>query len=253
MIRGIVLALIVFAGCSSPNQENVSEVLQTKGATALHYDFKKSVENLIAYKEKLDLRNPSNYSKSSQETILKEMRNRTNAIRLSYNGVTLHTYDDYLRIAFDKSATIPERNDFLILGMYKLLWESYRIGEGHQITTLSYDEERFKKLYYYLEVIKWKIKTGKDEKGRYLFLTWQNNWQIELQNRLNAGQIPSWQMLESLPSIQSRKESLFDASNVNFEVLLSQIVFHVKNSARLVGKEPVDIGIDAMISLVFFL
>ena len=66
-----MIALIVFAGCSSPNQENVSEVLQTKGATALHYDFKKSVENLIVYKEKLDLRNPSNYSKSSQETILK--------------------------------------------------------------------------------------------------------------------------------------------------------------------------------------
>ncbi|KFL33598.1 MULTISPECIES: hypothetical protein [unclassified Sulfurospirillum] len=253
MIRHGFLALFLLCGCVAPNQEKIGEVLQSHGATSLQYDFKKSVDNLILYKEKLDLRNPNSFSKESQKYIFTEMQNAKNTIRMQYNGAYLTTYDDYLRLAFDKNSTIPERNDFLILGIYKLLWESYKIGEGHQITTLSYDEERFKKLYYYLEVIKWKIKTGKDDKGRYLFLTWQNNWQVEFQNKLLMGQTPSWEMLENLPSIKSRKESIQDPSNFNFEILLSQIIFHVKNSARLIGKEPVDVGIDAMISVVLFL
>ncbi|AOO66087.1 hypothetical protein [Sulfurospirillum halorespirans] len=253
MIRHGFLALFLLCGCAAPNQEKIGEVLQSHGATSLQYDFRKSVDNLILYKEKLDLRNPNGFSKESQKYIFTEMKNTKNTIRMQYNGAYLKTYDDYLRLAFDKNSTIPERNDFLILGIYKLLWESYKIGEGHQITTLSYDEERFKKLYYYLEVIKWKIKTGKDDKGRYLFLTWQNNWQVEFQNKLLVGQSPSWEMLENLSSIKSRKESIQDSSNFNFEILLSQIIFHVKNSARLIGKEPVDIGIDAMISVVLFL
>lgn len=248
-----LLALFFFVGCATSNQDKVNEVLQTKGATALNYDFKKIVEYLIAYKEKLDLRNPTAYSQSSRELILNEMRTAKNTIRMRYNGNYLKTYDDYLRIAFDKNVTVPERNDFLILGLYKLVWESYKIGEGHQITTLSYDQETFKKLYYYLEVVKWKIKTAKDNNGKYLFLTWQNNWQVELQNRLLTGQTTSYQMIEQLPSIQTHRESILDPSNFNFEILLSQIIFHTKNSARLIGNEPVDIGIEAMISLVLFL
>ena len=161
MIRHCFLALFLLCGCAAPNQEKIGEVLQSHGATSLQYDFRKSVDNLILYKEKLDLRNPNGFSKESQKYIFNEMKNAKNTIRMQYNGAYLKTYDDYLRLAFEKNSTIPERNDFLILGIYKLLWESYKIGEGHQITTLSYDEERFKKLYYYLEVIKWKIKTGK--------------------------------------------------------------------------------------------
>jgi hypothetical protein len=248
-----LFVLFVFVGCTTPNQDKVTEVLQTKGATALHYDFKKIVEELIVYKEKLDLRNPNAYSKTSREYILNEMRTEKNTIRMRYNGNYLKTYDDYLRLAFDKNANIPERNDFLILGLYKLVWESYKIGEGHQITTLNYDQETFKKLYYYLEVVKWKIKTAKSANGHYLFLTWQNNWQVELQNRLLTGELTSYRNIEQLPSIQSKSESILDPSNFNFEVLLSQMIFHAKNSARLVGNEPTDIGINAMISLVFFL
>jgi len=158
-----------------------------------------------------------------------------------------------LRIAFDKNSNIPDRDDFLIIGLYKLIWETYKVGDGHQITTLTYDQEAFTKLYYYLEVIKWKVKTAKDKNDNYLFLTWQNNWQVEFQNRLHAGEQPSWEMLQNLAYIKSHKESISDPSNFNFEILLSQIIFQVKNSARLIGKEPVDIGIDAMISLVLFL
>lgn len=254
MFRLCFAILVLFSGCTSPqSQEKVGEVFQTKGAAALHYDFKKNIDNLILYKEKLDLRNPSAYNKESKNFIINEMRSENNTIRMKYNGNALKGYDDYLRIAFDKNPNITDRNDFLILGIYKLLWESYKIGEGHQLTTLTYDEQTFKKLYYYLEVIKWKIKTGKDSNGKYLFITWQNNWQIELNTKLNTGATPSWVLIESLSSIKNQKESIFDPSNFNFEVLFSQMIFQVKNSARLIGKEPLDVGIDAMISLVLFL
>lgn len=254
MIRVVFLLILFFTGCSTTNpQEKIGEVLQSHGAASLHYDYSKVVENLILYKEKLDLRNPKGYSKETQNYILNEMRTSRNTIRMKYNGVYLKTYDDYLRIAFDKNNSIPDRNDFLIIGLYKLIWETYKIGEGHQITTLSYNQEAFNKLYYYLEVVKWKVKTAKDKNDNYLFLTWQNNWQVEFQNRLHTGESPSWEMLENLAFIKNHKESILDASNFNFEILLSQIIFQVKNSARLIGKEPVDIGIDAMISLVLFL
>lgn len=245
--------ILFFSGCAINHQEKAREILQTHGATSLRYDYKKIVENLIIYKEKLDMRNPKNFDKNMQSKIYNDMRNFHNSLQIDYNGVTLKTYDDYLKVAFDKEHTVPDRNDFLILGLYKLIWESYKIADGHQVTTLTYNEEAFKKLYYYLEVVKWKIKTDKDKNGNFLFLTWQNNWQSELNAKLNLGQKLSVPLIENLPSIKSQKENLLSPSNFNFEVILSQIIFHVKNSARIIGKEPVDVGIDTMIGLVLFL
>ena len=253
MLRACFLAFFLLSGCASTNQDKISEVLQSRGATSLHYNYKNIIENLILYKEKLDLRNPSAYNKESQNYLYNEMRNSQNTIRMKYNNVYLKSYDDYLRIAFDKNSNVPDRNDFLILGLYKLIWESYKIEEGHQITTLAYDQEAFKRLYYYLEVIKWKIKTAKDKNENYLFITWQNNWQIEFNTKIHSGQYPSWEMIKNLSSIKNNKESIQDPSNFNFEIILSQIIFHTKESAKLIGKEPVNIGIDAMISLVLFL
>ena len=117
MLRLFFLAIFLLSGCATTNQEKIGEVFQSHGATNLHYDYKKIVENLILYKEKLDLRNPNAYSKESQNYIFNEMRNSKNTIRMKYNGVYLKSYDDYLRLAFDKNSNIPDRNDFLILGL----------------------------------------------------------------------------------------------------------------------------------------
>lgn len=239
-------------GCSS-SQEKLGEVLQSKGATQMHRDFKKISENLIHYKKKLDLRNPKAFSKEAKQSILHEINLTRNTLSITYNGKKLITYDDYLRVAFDKSRPVVDRNDFLIVGLHKLLCETYQIDKGHQITTLSYQQEAFKRLYYYLEVIKWKIRTAKDKEGNYLFVTWQNNWQIELAQKMAKGIRPSWEILENLPSIKMQKETIFDPSNPNFEILMNHMIDHVKNSARIVGDEPVDIGIDAMVSFVLFL
>jgi len=246
------ISLFFFLGCVS-TQEKLTEALQSKGASSLHRDFKKLSSNLIAYKEKLDLRNPKAFSKEAKQSIIHEISLTRNTLAITYNGVKLRTYDDYLRVAFEKNTPVVERNDFLIVGLHKLMCETYQIDKGHQITTLSYHQEAFRRMYYYLEVIKWKIRTAKDKEGNYLFVTWQNNWQIELAQKIKKGSHPSWELIESLPSIRNGKESIFDASNPNFEILLNHMIDHVKNSARIVGDEPVDIGIDAMISFVLFL
>ncbi|MBP6325156.1 MAG: hypothetical protein KBE79_05805 [Sulfurospirillum sp.] len=248
----LLFPIFFIYGCNTP-QEKLGEVLQSHGATGIRRDFKKISEYLVSYKEKLDLRNPKAFSKESSYTIKQAIAHSHNTLRITHDGVSLKTYDDYLRIAFSKNPKIPDRNDFLIVGLHKLLYETYQIEKGHQITTLAYQQEAFKKLYYYLEVIKWKIRTAKDTNDNFLFITWQNNWQIELHEKVKKGINPTWEVLENLPSIKNGKESLFDHSNPNFEILLNHMIAHVKNSARTVGDEPVDIGLNAMISLVLFL
>jgi len=251
-IASSLLLSLFLCGCAT-NHEKITQTLQSHGATLLSRDFKKMSEYLYMYKEKLDRRNPKAFSPKANYAIVHDIQNAQNALRITYNDYTLKTYDDYLRIAFDKNPSITDRNDFLILGLHKLLYETYQIEKGHRITTLSYQQDAFKKLYYYLEVIKWKIKTAKDTKGNYLFITWQNNWQIELEQRLRQGINPSWEMLTQLPSIKNGRETLLDASNMNFETLFNHIISHAKNSVRIVGDEPVDVGIEAMKSIVLFL
>lgn len=246
-----MLSILCFSGCVA-NQEKLNETLQSHGAKLLRRDFQKISEYLYTYKEKLDLRNPKAFSPKARYPILQEIKNAQDSLRVTYNDVKLRTYDDYLRVAFNTSS-VTERNDFLILGLHKLFYATYEIEQGHRITTLSYQQEAFKKLYYYLEVIKWKIRTTKDLYGNYLFITWQNNWQIELAYLMKKEATPSWDSIMRLPSLKSGKESLLDHSNPNFEILLNHMIAHTKNSARLVGDEPVDIGIDAMISIVLFL
>jgi len=250
-LKCLVCALFL-SGCAT-SHEKISESLQSHGATLLNRDFKKASEYLYMYKEKLDLRNPKAFSPKANYAIVHDIKTSQNTLRITYNERKLMTYDDYLKVAFDKNPNITERNDFLILGLHKLLYETYQIEKGHRITTLSYQQEAFKKLYYYLEVIKWKIKTAKDTQGNYLFVTWQNNWQIELEQKLKKGIFPSWEMLMGLPSLKSGRETLLDASNTNFETFFNHIISHAKNSARIVGDEPVDVGIEAMKSIVLFL
>ncbi len=242
----------LLSGCSN-YQEKATQTFQSKGAAQLKQDFKKINTLLLEYKEKLDMRNPNNYKKDFKDAMVNEIAHERNTLSIVYNGQKLNTYDDYLRVAFDTTTRIPNRNDFLIVGLNKLIHATYLVEEGHRFTTLSYQEDSFKRLYYYLEVIKWKIRTAKDKEGNYLFVTWQNNWQIELEKKLKGGAAPSWDMIQNLPSIKSGKETLFDHSNPNFEVILNQMISTVKNSASLVGEEPTDVGISAMLGLVFFL
>jgi hypothetical protein len=84
-------------------------------------------------------------------------------------------------------------------------------------------------------------------------LTWQNNWQIELEKNIKNGITPTWKNIQNLEYIKNGKESMYSHSNFNFEILMSKIIAYVKNSIRVTGDEPLDVSIEAMKSFVFFL
>ena len=245
-----ILSILLFTGCANL-QPKVQEFFQTDNVTHIQKDYKEIVKLLTQYKRKLDLRNPQSYNKQFSHYMYDEFKNSTNLLHLKKNGKYIQDYNQYMKIAFQKDTKL--RNDYMILGLYKQFWLAYEQNEAHQITTLSYNQEALKTLFYTLKVIKWKINTKKDEHGNYLFLTWQNNWQIELKKRLDKGEQANWKLIQDLKYIKSGKENLYSPSNPNFEILMSEMIFRVENSLKILGDEPLDVSIEAMKSLVFFL
>ena len=244
------LIILLLSGCTNSSPK-VQEFFQTDNATHIQDDYRNIVKLLIKYKKKLDLRNPQSYNKKFSNYMYKEFQDYTNFLHLKENDKYIENYNRYLKIAFKKETKL--RSDYLILGLYKQFWFAYEQNETHQITTLSYDQEALKTLFYTLKVIKWKINTKKDENGNYLFLTWQNNWQIELKKQLDNGKQASWKLIENLKHIKNGQENLYSPSNPNFEILMSEMIFRVENSLKILGEEPLDISMEAMKSLVFFI
>jgi len=105
------------------------------------------------------------------------------------------------------------------------------------------------RLYEYLQVIRWKIRTNKDKKGDYLFNTWQNNWQIELEKKY----INDYNIINNLEYIKSKKESIYEHSNFSFEIVLSKIITNVEHSLRKINVEPYEMGFSAIKSFVFII
>ena len=246
----LILIILLLSGCTN-SQSKVQEFFQTDNATHIQDDYRSIIKLLTKYKQKLDLRNPKNYDKQFSHYMYKEFKNSTNFLHLKVDGKYIQDYNRYLKIAFQKETKL--RNDYLILGLYKQLWVVYEQNETHQVTTLSYNQEALKTLFYTLKVLKWKINTKKDDNENYLFLTWQNNWQIELHKRLSKGEQPTWKLIENLNHIKTKQENLYSPSNPNFEILMSEMIFRVENSLKILGEEPLDVSIEAMKSLVFFL
>jgi hypothetical protein len=247
----ITILIFLLVGCSS-SQNRVEEFFQTDNATQVRRDYFEIIELLLKYKEKLDKRNPQNYDKKQAYYIEKELKNSTNTLYLAYNGKYLKNYIDYLKVAF-LPTKVKNRNDFLILGIYKQLYEAYEIEEQLQVTTLTYDAEKLRDLYYALMVVNWKIKTKKYPNKEYLFITWQNNWQIELSKKLNGTEKLSAKLIDTLKHIKNKQETLLSKNNCSFEILMAQILYHINHSLKIMGEEPLDVGLEAAKSLVFFL
>ena len=246
----LFLTLFLFSGCTGSSPK-VQEFFQTDNATHIQDDYEEIVKLLVKYKGKLDLRNPKNFNKQFSYYMYEEFKNNTNYLFLKDNDRYIQDYNKYLKMAFKKEVKL--RNDYLILGLYKQVWLAYEQNETHNITTLTYNQESLKTLYYTLKVLKWKINNKKDKQGDYLFLTWQNNWQIELKHHIDNGEKPSWELIQNLKHIKSKKETIFSSSNPNFEILMNEMIFRVENSLKIIGEEPLDVSIEAMKSLVFFL
>ncbi len=247
----LLFIVLVFTGCM-PKQDSVQTFFQTDSATAIKKDYAFSINSLKTLKTKLDKRNPKAYDKTLVKSIDTLINNLDNTLYLKFQGRSIDNYKDYLQIAFSKDI-IKQRNDYLTLGLYYLIYDAYDIEEGHQVTAMSYSTEKLEKLYKNLQIIKWKIKYAKDINSDYLFLTWQNNWQIELEKRVKTGYEPTWKELQQLAYFKNGKESLFAASNFSFEVLLTQMIDRVGNTLELLGITPQEMSLEALKAIFIFI
>ena len=248
----IIITISLLTGCSN-TQNKIQKVFQTNSAAKVKSDYKEILKLLVSFKQKLNIRNPKNYNKTLSVSISKNINTFQNDIKLKVNSHSLETYNEYLQYAFDKNPNIKNRNDLLIVGLYKLIYGAYDINAGHQITALTYDIKKLQKLYYNLNSIKWRIKSYRDDQQNYLFLTWQKNWQIQLEKKIKTGETPSWKMIQNLEYIKQNRETIFESSNFSFEVLLSKMIYNVKGTLKNVGEEPIDVSIETMKSLILFL
>ena len=247
LITGLVLLL---SSCAS-FQEDVKSVLQTSKASIIKDDYKTVQTLLIDFKKKLDERNPTQYSKRYENRIYELINKDDASFLLKHKNMVLEDYKEYLQLAFSKD-DIFLRNDYLILGLYYLVYSSYELKDGHKITALQYNREKLNRLYKNLQIIKWKIKTNKDQKGNYLFLTWQNNWQIELEKKVKRGEKLSYDEIQKLKFIKEQKETILDPSNFSFEVILSKMIHRVENSLKSLGDEPKELSLTAIRGMFLF-
>lgn len=247
-----VFLVSLLGGCTSVSQDKVEKVFQTNSANSMKQDYKELGKQLIYLKDRLDKRNPNAYNRTISNAIYTQINNLTNGVSLKFNNVKLNSYKEYLQIAFSK-VDIQNRNDFLILGIYKEMYEAYDIRNGHQLTALTYNKQKLQNLYQNLQIVKWKLSTARNSKDEYLFLTWQNNWQIELETALKQNQIHTYEDILNLRSIKDGHESLLSQSNASFEVILTSMISRVKISLETIGVEPVDVGIDTMKAMFIFL
>ncbi len=247
VVRNLILVfglLLLFSGCL-PKSEDVQTAFQTNAATTIKNDQKRLQSLLLKFKKKLDLRNPKAFNKQNIYKINSLIKDSNTKFFLKYKNTVLENYKDYLQIAFSKDE-ISMRNDYLILGIYYLIDSAYDFDTSYKVAALEYDKHTLDILYKNLQIIKWKIKSNKDLNGDYLFLTWQNNWQVELDKRLRADENFSYEKLNELKYIKEKKESILDSSNFSFEVVLTQMIDSAENSLRALGEEPKELTVKAM-------
>uniref|UniRef100_UPI004047ED61 hypothetical protein n=1 Tax=Aliarcobacter sp. TaxID=2321116 RepID=UPI004047ED61 len=243
----IIFIALFFQSCAV-NKSTLKSVVQTNSATQVEEYKTEVLKSLIRYKKKLDLRNPYAYNKQIQREIISQIERKDDYINLVQNGKRLSTYKEYFYYAFS-SEQINNRNDFLIIGLYKLIYKAFSMEASHQFSAVQYNEHEMLRLYEYLQVIRWKIRTAKDSNNNYLFNTWQNNWQIELAKKYNG----DYNIINDLTHIKSNEESIYNPSNFSFEVVLSSMIINVEHTLRKINIEPYEMGISALKSFIFII
>ena len=252
-MKYILLVLyIIFSGCSL-NQTSVQKVFQTNNAQSLNSNYSEITKLIIKYKIKLDKRNPKSFNKDISSKIIKNIKNSTSIVINISKTEELESYTDYLSYAFDINSNAKYISDYLIVGLYKGVYDAYMMNSKHKITAFDYDIIKLKKLYKNLQIMQWKIKHAKNIDKNYLFLTWQLNWQVELLNIYNKKNYIDYKDIARLEYIKNKKETIFDSSNNSFEVTMHQILEHIKNSIETLGEEPETLTLKALTSAIFLL
>jgi hypothetical protein len=242
-----IISILFFQGCTQQNLA-VKDVFKTENAVQIQSNYRDICDLLAEYKQKLDKRNPQAFSKVWEKPILQNIKTQNNNISLSQYR---NNYTKYLKKAFNTSSNIKQRNDYLILGFYKLLFMSYDM-DNEKFTALNYNIKNFEKLSKLLQVIQWQVNHTKDDKNNYLFLTWQNNWQIELARKTNSKN-PNYNLIKDLKYIKSNKESVFNPSNMSFESILSKMLYINDQSIKRLGGEPDELSLKALKSFLILL
>lgn len=250
----LLLLLLLLTGCSTHEGEDsfVKEVFQTSGASSLRgylYDLDGLLEQ---YRQKLNKRNPRAYSKAHEASLRDEIKEQTDKIRLPLVAAAAPQYKQYLKIAFSPKP-LENRNDYLVLAVHKLIYYAYGRERFHALSAMQYDIEKLQEAHHALQAIQWKIKHARDERGKYLFLTWQQNWQVELQKRLEGGDKLSDGLILDLQPIKSGEESLLDPSNMSFENITGNMLYIVAETISILGGEPSSLGAQSLKSFFFFL
>ena len=248
----LILIVLFFTSCGN-FQEKVRNTVQSENAKQIRNDYKEIINLLSLYKAKLDKRNPQNYSLSLDRLLKENILQNKNTIHLAIdNSNTIKPYTDYLNHAFNKEKSIKSRNDYLLIGLYKMFYNAYNMDLEYKMTAFNYNIEDLQKAYKNLQVLQWKIKFDKNVKDEYLFLTWQNNWQVELAQKLKNNTLDNIS-LSQLENIKSKKESLLDPSNNSFEILTSKMILYMSRSIKRLNVEPENLTIDALLSFIFII
>ncbi|MCE0494422.1 hypothetical protein [Vibrio salinus] len=246
-ICSVFFLCLLSQGCSV-KQGDLKKIIQTSSASEIDKYKDGVIEDLKAYKRKLDLRNPYSFDPELKDKIVQEIDSGKNTINLIQDDKELTTENEYLHYAFSPEH-VKYRNDLLILGLYKIIYKAYDLSTDHKFTAIEYNSKSLQQLYKYLQVVRWKILTNKDNEGKYIFLTWQNNWQVELMKNPTR----DLNTINELNYIKQGRETLFDHSNFSFEVLITRMLLNVKYSLEETNIEPVDMSVSALKTFAFII
>ena len=253
VIASFVVLVLLLQGCADKNGEFAHSIFQTNGATLMR-DYHLLLDKmLLKLGKKLIKRNREIFSKEILWYLKNDMENHSDTINLPLvKNLKKDNFKDYLRIAFSKNK-VRDRGDYLLVGLYKMFYWSFGGDSFHKLSALQYDGKKLQLGYEILQVVAWKIKVARDKNGDYLFLTWQNNWQIELEKRVKKGERLSVKLIKNLKYIKNKKESLLSPSNLSFEVIFGKMEFIYEQALKTVGIEPKSLGADALRSLFLIL
>ncbi|MEA3553511.1 MAG: hypothetical protein U9R39_03790 [Campylobacterota bacterium] len=249
----LIAMLVLFTGCTS-SSSGVKKIFQTDDSSYLQTNYSNIVTLILQYKIKLDKRNPSAYNKQLNNQLVKAIKSSQNNIVLyTQESKVLINYVDYFNYAFDTSKNIKNRNDYLIVGMYKLVHNIYLMNKNHKFTSYEYDLKKLQKGHKNLQILRWKINNTKDKNGKYLFYTWQQNWQIELENQYNKNGYIDYVGIKNLKYLKNKKESLFNPSNSSFNMVINKIIFNLENSISILDMTPEELTKEILKSAMFII
>ena len=248
MIKVLLFSFLFlsFSACSTKEDTSfVQSIFQTNGAAAVRIHTDALRESLLKYKLKLDKRNPVYHSKKDSKDIEEEIKHSAGKVTLELlKNKKDASYKDYLNIAFSEGY-VKHRNDYLIMGIYKLLYWAYTIDRSHTITTIQYDVEKIQEANKMMQIIQYRIQTATDKDRNYLFITWQRPWQIEVLKKINKNQ--------EVDLGKYTNRQLLYHSNMNFQVISSGMIFTLQETLRYLGAEATNLSAQAIKSVLMFL